>query len=145
MVTRIVIRLQCAEKLETPLTSRAAIYASLAQTRKDLREYAEAKRWFELELEARQGNPTEVSTGRVVHRGPWRRIGNNTGQLHGPSVHRRVYLFICLLMNNEQQVDNPIIAQVNHLKHMKHAYHKRQHDEHNTYGPKGINGAINDE
>ncbi|XP_037077217.1 tonsoku-like protein [Pollicipes pollicipes] len=53
-------QLQCSEALGRPEAVKAAIYASLAETHKDLRQHAEAKRWFLRELEARRGNSKEV-------------------------------------------------------------------------------------
>ncbi|KAF0292246.1 Tonsoku-like protein [Amphibalanus amphitrite] len=51
---------QYAEKLNSPESAKAAIYASLGQTHKDLHQYDQAKRWFEKELESRTGNATEI-------------------------------------------------------------------------------------
>ena len=53
---------QCAEKLESSESTKATIYTSLAQTHKDLQQYDEAKRWLLKELEAREGNATEVNS-----------------------------------------------------------------------------------
>ena len=73
---RLLIFSQCAEKLGKPEFAKAAIYASLAQTHKDLGQYPEAKRWFERELGARQDKPTEVSAERRRHQ-------NHSSPQHG--------------------------------------------------------------